>query len=399
MRSRREEIEDTNDNSPKIQKIIPKFERINKSSKSQEPRGKSNSKKLSMIKSGYEDLPDFDPPMKEFFDSNEILTKIFALSIAIKLDLFNEIFKLNKSDFTSLTEIKESLGLKINDLQFNAILEKLEFHGFLQKKGKLQNIQYKLSEKTLNNFIATSEKNYTNVYKNVERYFLKFPECIDNMKQGKIKNFLQEIYTVKEDLINFSDFYTLVNERNFTNLINRFDFSRYKTIIDINGNKADLCLKIKQRYPDVQVVSYDRAEVEPLAMKYLQENSMEEKVELMFGDIMNEALIPADVVIVPHFLQYFEMEDKKKLLKSIHSSLNPNGCIIIQENLIYQTKKEIVIPANKISLLLTFQNFEDHHLTFEEYYEILTQIGFQNVKHYHKDSISFVIVATKKEDS
>jgi trans-aconitate methyltransferase len=344
---------------------------------------------------GKEKLPQFDEAMSEFFESNVALTKIFALSLAIKLDLFNILKKNFQDEFVKATDLKKHLKIKSNDRQFISILDKLNYHGYLEKQDRLLESKYRNSDYTDKYFTEDSERDYTFVYSNVERYIEKFLMADATMKSGKVKNILDDLSQNEKQLKNFLDFYTIVNQRNFANLIQHFDFSKYKTVIDVHGTKGDLAMKIKNKYPDVEVISMDMPAVEPHAIEYIRENGMENKIELQFGDIRKDKIPKTEVIIVPHLLQYFEGDDKKKILKSLYNSLEEKGCLIILENLIYEPEKDIEIPANKISLLLALEGYEGDHLTFDEYYEILYEIGFNEIKQYHRDWISFVIVATK----
>ena len=286
----------------------------------------------------------------------------------------------------------------MNDKQFISILDKLVYHEFLEKQGSGGESEYKNSNYCNKYFTEQSERNYSYVYSDVDRLIKKFPMVEENMKNGNLINILDEFAEDRNQLRNFADFYTIVNQRSFANLVKNFDFSRYKTVIDTFGKKGDLCMKIKEKYPDVQVISYDIPALEPLCIEHLKLNKMEDKVELSIGDIRKDKPTPSDVVIITHLLQYFEYDSKKNILKSIYSSLNPNGVLIIMENLIYETKKEIEIPANKISFLLSLEGYEGEHLTFEEYSELLSDVGFKEIKKHHRDWISCVIVCVKKEN-
>lgn len=383
--------------------------------------GKPRSRSMSQ-KSRRRIYENFDHPMMEHMEASVTLSKVMAVSLALQMGLFdfldrageisiettevkeNEKERVNTDTtleskdqpFVEISEIKEKLGLKIHLRQFSSILDKLMHHGFLEREGKLEEASYRNTEYASRFFTLDSPESFVYICKGFDRHMRKFLTTYQNMKSGKLVNIIDDVYADKEDTKSLLTTFAHVNQNNYDFLLKTFDFKHFKTVIDSNGKNAELAIKLKSAYPDMNIVSFDHPAVEPFALENLKKNKMEDQIQLEYGDVREATLPPCDAVVAAHLLQYFFEDKKKSILQKLYEGLNPNGALLIIENLIYEPKRDIEPNFNKLEFLFTLQSFEGVNQTPEELETMLKEVGFNEVKIHHKEGLSHLVIARKK---
>jgi hypothetical protein len=58
------------------------------------------------------------------------------------------------------------------------------------------------------------------------------------MIDGKFENLVTELYQSKEETRNFFSYYVKVNQKSFQNILEIFDFSGYKDVLDSIGKNG-----------------------------------------------------------------------------------------------------------------------------------------------------------------
>lgn len=330
-------------------------------------------------------IESFNEGMQIFFRDAFNLARIFSLIMAIKLNIFN-IIQSNVSNqnqfnqFTSIHDIKSKIAdSNITERHLLDLLCELESQGLLVSEGTLENIKFKNTDLAMNYFTNKSANNLSRMYMNIKRFILSFYENLENnFKFGKPINHSEYNFNNEDEVRMVLDYFYLINETSFERMLETIDFSRFKTCVDLRGGYGVLAMKIKSRFPNVNIISYDNPSLEKYADDKVNSMNMKNVVSIVSGNLLSDKLPESDCFIAPHLLVHFNNENLLKVLKNISDSITSHGQLIILENLIDTDKKES--RSGSISFMMGLQNCEGNTRSFSEFTSMLNKSGFKSVE-------------------
>lgn len=342
-----------------------------------------------------EGIEKFDTPMKDYFKYADDISKVFALNMGIKLKIFDTIEELGDKALSS--NILAKLGYKTNNRHFIDFLDQLYVHNLLERDGILETAKYRNSDYTKKFLLKTSLDHYNYLFLNLDRYLRKYQYFEKNFPSGKTQLYSDDIYSNEEDLKSYMEYFYKSNNFNFEYLLSKFDFSKFKKVVDIHGLSGCLAIKIKQKFPACDVYSYDNKKIKDTAETKLRGKEMQEIVKLEYGDLYRDNIPQADCVIAPHVLMNYSMDNKKAILKRIYDNLYENGELIIMENLIDENRHKDDCGL-KISFMFGMMGYEGFAISFNEYRDLLKTTGFTNIDRLEKTrGVSDIIIAKKTQ--
>jgi SAM-dependent methyltransferase len=352
----------------------------------------------SISSCGKEDLSlkgmmHFEKPMQDYFKFADDLSKVFSINLAIRFRIFDYLEEMEKGQ-SSARGLLEKMKFNTPARHFVDLLDELFIHGYLEREGVMDQAIYKNSEYTRTYFIKTSPENYSFIYHNLYRYIQKFDQLDNNMPKGKTIKYSDDIYNYENDTKAYYSYYYKVNEPNFDNLINKCDFSKFRKVMDIHGGKGLLAMKIKQKFPLCDLISFENVKMKQEAEVYLKGNQMHESVCLQYGDLISDKLPTVDCVIAPHILMHYSCDNKNKVATNIYNCLNPNGELLIMENFLETRDKDS--HGLKVGFMLGMLGYEGSTHSFEEYKTCLTHAGFKSFDYVENGhGLSNLIIARK----
>jgi len=336
----------------------------------------------------------FENPMKEYFMMADQLSRIFALMMGLKFKIFDSIDELgDKSDTQSI--LKKS-NFNTSSRHMMDLLDQLYIHGILTREGNMENAVYKNTEYSKKYLMRKSSDNYDDVYLNLFRYIKKFESLETGFSSGLTKIFSDDISCNEEDLYSYMAYYYKVNRFNFDFILSNFDFNKYKRVIDIHGLCGTIAMKIKSKFQNCEVISYENSKLKDMIKNYNKKEQIPEgTIKFEYGDLMKDKLPECDCVIMPHILMHFSKDNREKILKMIYDCLKPDGEIIIMENLV-DSERSKDSHGLRISFMLGLLGYEGYVMSYEEYKDIISSIGFKNIDRISKgQGVSDFICAKK----
>jgi len=331
-------------------------------------------------------IETFNESMQLYFRDAYNLCRIFSLTMAIQLQIFEIILQNSTSSKTTssseeiLNKIHSANSLSNLTLRhLNDLLNELVTQGFLETEGSYNSQSYCLTEFTKAYFLISSPKSMCRMYMNINRYMRCFEESI-------ISNFSTMRKPINHSEYNFIDEYETgmvmeyfykTTEKSFERLMELVDFSRFKRVMDVRGSYGLLSAKLKKRFPTVEFISFDNPTLESYAVDKLKQLNMRDDVVIKSGSLISGNLPEADSVISPFSFMHYNDENCLKAMKHIHSCLSSNGQLIILENLIDPERKDC--KAMSMSFMMGIQNCEGNARTFSEFMALLMSAGFKTV--------------------
>ncbi len=153
-------------------------------------------------------------------------------------------------------------------------------------------------------------------------------------------------------------------------VVEAFDLSRFKRMVDLGGATGHLVMAAAARYPGLQVALFDLPSVIAVAREFTAGT----RVELIAGDFFTDPLPQADLYSLGRILHDWTEAKIKTLLAKIYDALPPGGALLIVEKLL---NDELTGPVHahmqSLNMLICTEGRER---SFPQYAELLQEAGF-----------------------
>lgn len=203
------------------------------------------------------------------------------------------------------------------------------------------------------------------------------------LKTGEPQNEVKEtgeplfakLYSAPERLEQFMNAMAGVSAGNFKALAEKFDFSRYKTLVDAGGATGQLSCMVAAANAHMQCTSADLPAVEPIAKNYIERAGLSDRVNTAVVDFFADPLPKADVITMGMILHDWNLEKKKHLIKLAYDALPPGGAFIVVEALIDDARRENAFGLlMSLNMLIEFGDAFDY--TGADFKEWCSEAGF-----------------------
>jgi ubiquinone/menaquinone biosynthesis C-methylase UbiE len=162
-------------------------------------------------------------------------------------------------------------------------------------------------------------------------------------------------------------------------LVARFDFSSYRTLLDVGGGSGGLAITVTEAYPHIQATVVDLPTVTPITQNYVNEAGAEGRVQVVAADVLRDSLDGSyDIATLFSFIQILSSDDAQLVIKNVGRVVNPGGAIYIGGGGIIDNSR--TSPPEKVGLNLVFINLYDagQAYTEQEHRDWLAASGFEN---------------------
>lgn len=161
----------------------------------------------------------------------------------------------------------------------------------------------------------------------------------------------------------------------------RFDFSKYKNLLDLGGGTGAMSIGLCETFPKLNATIFDLPENVKKADEFISKSKLQSRVKTIGGDVLkNELPKDFDVVLLANLLSVFEAETNKKLFSRIYTMLPKAGVCIISG---WVLDKNRLQP--EISVLFCLEdicwNSSDVERSFDVYKSWLRESGFRKIEY------------------
>ena len=157
-----------------------------------------------------------------------------------------------------------------------------------------------------------------------------------------------------------------------------FDFSKYKSILDIGGASGIYAASIIQHYPNLIGGVLEKSPVDKIAKILIFQKNMQNAIKVYEGDMFQSIPNGFDVHLFSHVMHDWNTEQNTILIKNSFASLNRGGLIMIHDAHINRDKSGPLSVA-EYSILLMFSTHGKCYSIFE-LAEIMESAGFVNIE-------------------
>lgn len=300
---------------------------------------------------------------------------------AIKFQLFT---KLAANEMSG-RDIKTTLNLKCTDRHLYDFLDALTVFGFLQREGLLETAVYSNTLDT-DTFLDKNKPSYIGgILEMMNNRLYSFWGSLEEglltgLPQNEAKrseDFFGLIYRDPEKLKGFIDAMSGIQMGNFMTFAQKFDFSKYKTLVDVGGSAGLLSLMVAKHQPHMTCTTFDLAPVERIAMETIQQFGLTDRVKTQSGDFFADALPKADIVTMGNILHDWDEEKKVLLMKKAYEAIPEGGAFIAIESVIDDERKQNVFGM-MMSLNMLIETGTGFDYTFADFRRWAQVVGFKS---------------------
>jgi cyclopropane fatty-acyl-phospholipid synthase-like methyltransferase len=120
------------------------------------------------------------------------------------------------------------------------------------------------------------------------------------------------------------------SQKAFSIVLDVFDFSTVRHVVDIGGGDGTNSIELVQRFPDVHATVFDQESVTEIARKKAEQAGVAERVHAAPGDMFRDQF-PAvgDAVLFFHIFEVWSLERNTELLRKCYDALPDGGRVLV----------------------------------------------------------------------
>jgi hypothetical protein len=291
-----------------------------------------------------------------------------ALLAAVKFSVFTHL----SGGKLSGKEIKNKLSLKTTDRHVYDWLDALVSAGFLNREGLMDTALYSNTADT-DLFLDRNKPSYIGGILEMgnNRLYRFWGDLEEGLLTGKQQNegkeggdsnmaFFNELYKDHQKLQEFMDAMTGIQMGNFSVICNKFDFGKYKTMLDIGGADGSLCIQVCQRYASIRCTIFDLPPVEPLANKKVAAAGLSDRIQFLPGDFLLHPWPQAEIITMGNILHGLKEDAKQEMVNKAHRALTDGGVLITIENIVDDERR-----SNTFGMLMSLTMLIENGDAFE----------------------------------
>lgn len=173
----------------------------------------------------------------------------------------------------------------------------------------------------------------------------------------------------------FNDAMTSVTELSIAPLMAAYDFSPYRTIVDVGGGHGRFLAAILATTPHSRGVLFDLPQVVAGARDELTKHQIAERVRIVEGSFFN-AVLPTegDAYVIKNVLHDWPDEDAARILRNVRTAARPGAHLLLVELVLPDHNREFA--GNWLDLDM-FVSAGTRLRTVDEYVRLLESAGFR----------------------
>lgn len=157
-------------------------------------------------------------------------------------------------------------------------------------------------------------------------------------------------------------------------LVEAYDFTPYRTIVDVAGGQGRLLAAILTSAPNAQGVLFDLPDVVAGAPPLLEKLSVAQRVRLAEGSFFEEIPPGCDAYVLKHIIHDWSDDDALQILQQVRSAAPTGAALLLVETVIPEDDSEFMGKVVDIEMLV----FNDgRERTATEYRHLLDKAGFE----------------------
>jgi O-methyltransferase domain len=152
------------------------------------------------------------------------------------------------------------------------------------------------------------------------------------------------------------------------------DFAGMRTVADVGGGQGVFIAAILRAHPALRGVLVELARVVPAARKYLSENGVADRCEIVAGDFFASVPPGADAYLLSNIVHNWDDEQALAILRTARAAIPPHGVLLLVEAVVPDDDSPHWAKDIDIRILTMHEGQER---TEDEYAALLAAAGFR----------------------
>ncbi len=172
----------------------------------------------------------------------------------------------------------------------------------------------------------------------------------------------------------FNDAMTSLSGATIGPVIDAYDFTPYRTIVDVAGGHGRLLAAVLGSAPDARGVLYDLPEVIAGAGSLLREAGVAERAQLAEGSFFDKVPAGGDAYLLKNIIHDWDDEPSVQILRNVRSAAATGAALLLIEAVVPDDDSESAAKLTDMEMLLINNGRER---TAGEYRRLLDEAGFR----------------------
>jgi len=310
----------------------------------------------------------------------------FAMLAGMKLDLFSAL----KDGPMNVEQIAETIG--VGPAKLKALLYALVVADFLNVKD-----EFFSNTDAANRFLVKGNpSSVVDIHELLSTMWNAALNTAESIRTGLPQAKLDYSEMTQDELRQF--FY---GEHPYAveygrDLVERYDFSSYSTLLDVGGGSGGLAIAVTENCPHIQATVVDLPKITPVTQYYIDEVGAGNRVKVVTADAIRGPIPGSyDVAVMSAFIQILSPEEARCAIKNVSKVMNPGGEIYIRGYGIIDNSR--ISPKKLVGFNLVYINVYDEGQAYteQEHKGWLEEAGFGNFKRDILADGSSIITARK----
>lgn len=143
-------------------------------------------------------------------------------------------------------------------------------------------------------------------------------------------------------------------------------------VADIGGASGSVLVRLLENEPDRRGIVFDVPEVVPDAQRYLEQQGLTDRVEVVAGDFF-ESVPPADVYVLSYILHDWDDDTCRRILGSIKAAAEPGARLVVVEGIVPAGDEPHFTKSIDL-VMLAMQGGKERNA--DEFEQLLSSAGF-----------------------
>lgn len=306
---------------------------------------------------------------------------------AVKFQLFTT---LAERKTMTASDIKSHLGFKCTDRNVFDYLDTLTALGFLNREGILETAAYSNS---INTDFFLDKKKPTYIGGMLEMLNNRLYGFWGTLEEGlltgkqqneakKGENLFEKLYEEPARLKEFMHAMSGIQMGSFMALAQKFNFSNYKTLVDVGGASGLLSVVVAKHHPHMSCVSWDLPAVAPIANDTIQQHQLQDRVTTAIGDFFTNDFPKADMITMGNILHDWDEKIKQMLIKKAYDALPDGGAFVVIEGIIDDERNKNAFGL-MMSINMLIETATGFDYTFADFNKWTKATGFKSTSLLH----------------
>jgi hypothetical protein len=113
-----------------------------------------------------------------------------------------------------------------------------------------------------------------------------------------------------------------------------YDFSRFRHVVDVGGNRGTLVLDLLEHYPEMRATIFDLPPVIEVARDSLGGHPHADRVDFVGGSFFEEVPSGGDAYLLKHILHDWPDKDCRRILRTIREAIPDDGTLLVFDSIL-----------------------------------------------------------------